>query len=221
MNILAIDALGLTLSAAAQGPKGRVTYSFNGNTRSHAEQLIPIVSYVTAAAGFSPAETDMVLAPEGPGSFTGLRLGYAAAKALQLSTKAAFMPVPVCICLASQYPMWEGGIAALIDAKRDRFYVQFFQDHKAVTGVFDKTAEELLPYFDSSYTWLIAGYGVDAFKNHPTVRGISTPFSYIESSPAAFAAAMIDYAQRTADSEQTVSEYAGPLYVRKSDAEKD
>ena len=219
MNILAIDALSPTLSIAAHGPKGLVTQSFTGRNISHAEQLVPLIAAAVSAAGFTAEETELVLAPEGPGSFTGLRLGYAAAKALQLSSNCTFKPVPTLPCLASLYDAWDGNTAALIDAKRERFYIQLFHRGAAITEACDKTAEEMLPYFSQDEQWLITGYGTASFKT--AIVNTSARFYYIETAPLLFASAMIDYVQNKQNLPATATDYAGPLYIRKSDAEKD
>ena len=217
MNILAIDTLSAPLSIAAQGPNGLVTQSFTGIGTSHAERLVTLIDTAVAAAGFTAAATDIVLAPEGPGSFTGLRLGYAAAKALQLSSNCTFKPVPTLPCLASLYDAWDGNTAALIDAKRERFYIQLFRNGTAITEACDKT--EMLLYFSQDEQWLITGYGTASFK--AAIVNTSARFYYIETAPLLFASAMIDYVQNKQNLPATATDYAGPLYIRKSDAEKD
>lgn len=220
MNILAIDTLSSTLSIAAQGPNGFVNQSFAGKGPSHAERLLPLIEAAVSAAGFTAAETETVLAPEGPGSFTGLRLGFAAAKALQLSSDSRFIPIPTLPCIASQYESWNGNIAALIDAKRERFYIQLFKNGKAVTDAFDKTAQDMLPYFSETEEWLVTGYGTAAFKKATAITESNIRFKFIEADSLSFAHAMIDYMQRNRDILQEAADYAGPQYVRKSDAEK-
>lgn len=221
MNIIAIDTLSSTLSVAAQGPKGLFTQSFTGNAPSHAEQLLPLIESAVRAAGFTAAETGLVLTPEGPGSFTGLRLGFAAAKALQLSTHARFIPIPTLSCIAFQYQGWEDNLAALIDAKRDRFYIQLFKNGTATTEVFDKTAAEMLPYFSQDSLWLITGYGTAAFRNTPVITEHSSRFRFLETDTLTFAPAMLAYAQKHAAVLAEAQDYAGPAYIRKSDAEKE
>ncbi|MGP1445333.1 MAG: tRNA (adenosine(37)-N6)-threonylcarbamoyltransferase complex dimerization subunit type 1 TsaB [Treponema sp.] len=221
MNILAIDTLAAPLSIAAQGSNGLVTQSFTGVGTSHAERLVTLIDTTISAAGFTADSIDMVLTPEGPGSFTGLRLGFAAAKALQLSSNCRFIPIPTLPCLASYYEMWNGNIATLIDAKRDRFYIQLFKNGTPITEVFDKTAADMLPYFSEKEPWLIAGYGTAAFKNAPAVINSGIPFQFLESDPLSFAHTMITYMQKNSSLLQEAADYAGPQYIRKSDAEKD
>lgn len=221
MNILAIDTLTPTLSIAAQGPNGLVTQSFAGNGPSHAERLLPLIDAAVSAAGFTAADTEIVLAPEGPGSFTGLRLGFATAKALQLSSNSCFIPIPTLPCIALQYETWNGNIAVVIDAKRDRFYIQLFKNGTAITEAFDKTASDLLPYFSKNEKWLVTGYGTDMFKNAAAISQSSICFQFIETDTLSFAYSMIKYMQKYGNELKNAADYAGPQYIRKSDAEKD
>ena len=221
MNILAIDTLTSTLSIAAQGPNGLVTQSFAGNGPSHAERLLPLIDAAVSAAGFTAGDTDTVLAPEGPGSFTGLRLGFAAAKALQLSSNSCFIPIPTLSCIASRYETWNGNIAALIDAKRDRFYIQLFKNGTPITEAFDKMADDMLPYFSENEEWLVTGYGTAAFKKTAAITKSNIRFQFIEADSLSFAYMMIEYMQKHGNVLKNAADYAGPQYVRKSDAEKD
>ena len=221
MNILAIDTLTSTLSVAAYGPNGLVTQSFAGNGPSHAERLLPLIDAAVSAAGFTAADTETVLAPEGPGSFTGLRLGFAAAKALQLSSNSSFIPIPTLPCIASQYEAWNGNIAVIIDAKRERFYAQLFKNGKAVTEAFDKPAVDLLPHFSENEEWLVTGYGTSAFKHADVISQSNIRFHFIESDSLSFAYSMIKYMQKYGNVLKNAADYAGPRYIRKSDAEKD
>ena len=221
MNILAIDTLTPTLSIAAYGPNGLVTQSFTGNGTSHAERLLPLIDAAVSVAGFTAATTETVLAPEGPGSFTGLRLGFAAAKALQLSSNSCFIPIPTLPCIASQYEAWNGNVAVVIDAKRERFYIQLFKNGKAVTEAFDKTAADILPYFSENEEWLVTGYGTSAFKNADAISQSTIRFHFIEADSLSFAYSMIKYMQKYGNVLKNAAEYAGPQYIRKSDAEKD
>ena len=84
-----------------------------------------------------------------------------------------------------------------------------------------KTAAEMLPYFSEDGAWLVTGYGTAAFKNAAAIAESSLHLQYIESEPLSFACAMITYLQNHRVTLKAAAEYAGPQYVRKSDAEKD
>lgn len=128
MRILAIDtALGacsVCIATRGQGvPLAEETLAME---RGHAEALVPMVERVVAASGDTFEALDRIAVTVGPGSFTGLRVGIAAARAAGLalgrpvigvSTLSAFL-APL---LATQ----EGRvIAAAIDARHGNIYVQ-------------------------------------------------------------------------------------------------
>lgn len=220
MNVIAIDTLSPVISVAAQGKKGLAVHSFAGSGRSHAEQLIPMIDLVVTEAGFTAAETDMVLTPEGPGSFTGLRLGYAAAKALQLTHTTTFLPMPTLPCIAYQYRTWTEGLISVIDAKRDRFYTQLFTNGKPVTEALDAHPEEIVPFFSHTDIWLITGYGANSFFKKIIQLTDKKTFYTVETPPIPFAQTMIEYAQTEYSQKDSADHYASPVYIRKSDAEK-
>ncbi|MGP1529316.1 MAG: tRNA (adenosine(37)-N6)-threonylcarbamoyltransferase complex dimerization subunit type 1 TsaB [Treponema sp.] len=221
MNILAIDTVTSLLSIAAEGPKGLVTQTFAGNNRSHAEQLVPLVEATIALAGFTAPQIDVVLSSEGPGSFTGLRLGYSAAKALQLASDSAFVPIPTFTCIAHQYAAWQDGLAVIIDAKRDRFYTQLFKAGEPMGEPADSTIEEIIPWFTKSERWLVTGYGTEVFQKALAAVAPGVQCNFIENLPVCFAPSMISYAKQHMDTLVKAPDYLGPLYIRKSDAEKD
>lgn len=221
MNILAIDTVTDVLSIAAEGPKGLATQTFAGSNRSHAEQLVPLIETTIALAGFTAPQIDVVLSSEGPGSFTGLRLGYSAAKALQLAANSAFIPIPTLACIAHQYAAWQDSLAVIIDAKRERFYIQLFKDGKPIAEPSDSSIEEIIPCLSKSERWLVTGYGTQAFQKAFITVGSLPQCNFIENLPVCFAQSMISYAKQHMDTLVKASDYDGPLYIRKSDAEKD
>lgn len=83
--------------------------------RGHAERLVPLVAELLAEAGV--ARADAITVDIGPGSFTGIRVGLAAAKAFGLAWKA-----PVTGCTSTELVA-----AGVLDAHPglDRIYVAF------------------------------------------------------------------------------------------------
>jgi len=62
--------------------------------RSHAEQLAPMISAIVREADLSASDITAVALSEGPGSYTGLRIGASTAKGLCYGTGAVLVPVP-------------------------------------------------------------------------------------------------------------------------------
>ena len=81
MRILAIDT-ALEACAAAVLDTGRgLTGRSLPMMRGHAEALMPLVATVMSTAAVEFSELDRIAVTVGPGSFTGLRVGVAAARA--------------------------------------------------------------------------------------------------------------------------------------------
>ena len=91
MHILALDTSMGACSAAVlmrEGASRRLLLREALMTRGHAEALMPMVADVMAESGLDFAELDRIAATVGPGSFTGVRIAIAAARALALVTRA-------------------------------------------------------------------------------------------------------------------------------------
>ena len=78
-------------------------YEMNFNYKnSHAEKLFEIIDAVLNMASIRPNELDAIGVSAGPGSFTGLRIGMAAAKGIAYGAKIAVIPVPTFEAFAFQ-----------------------------------------------------------------------------------------------------------------------
>jgi tRNA threonylcarbamoyladenosine biosynthesis protein TsaB len=95
--------------------------------RGHQERLAPMAAEVMAGASF--ADLDKIVVTIGPGSFTGLRVGLAFAKGVQLATGAPLAAVGTLEALAASV---EGAAAGVIDARRGLVYVQAFEGGAAM-----------------------------------------------------------------------------------------
>jgi tRNA threonylcarbamoyladenosine biosynthesis protein TsaB len=95
--------------------------------RGHAEALMPMVADVVAASG-GLAGIDRLAVTVGPGSFTGIRVGLSAARALALATGKPLVGLTTLVALAVPLLADDEGtpVAAAIDARHDRVYFQMF-----------------------------------------------------------------------------------------------
>ena len=90
MNILALDTATGACSAAVWRTDAVAAAAFQLMDRGHAEALIPMVRGVMATAALDYADLDGIAVTVGPGYFTGIRIGLAAARGLAL---AADVPI--------------------------------------------------------------------------------------------------------------------------------
>ena len=69
---------------------------------SHSEIIFEITDSLFKLAGITPNDLDSIAVSEGPGSFTGLRIGFSAAKGMAYGVKLPIIPVPTYEALAYQ-----------------------------------------------------------------------------------------------------------------------
>lgn len=130
MRVLAIDtALEACAAAVLDSASGAIAaHESLTMQRGHAEALMPLIQRVMARAGLGFGELDRIAVTTGPGSFTGLRVGIAAARGLGL---AAGKPVVGLTTLAAfAAPLIAANdtlpVVVAIDARHDHVYLQVF-----------------------------------------------------------------------------------------------
>lgn len=219
MNTLAIDSITAILAVTAKGPSGKVTITLEGGPQ-HAESMISLIEKATLLAGFSPKETEIVSCAEGPGSFTGLRIAYAAAKGIVLASGARFIPVPTLLCYATPFASWPGVVISALDAKKERFYLQVFRRGIAVTEPMDASASEITGFVDPAERVLVTGPDADYFAETLGASAPSLDIVTIQNGKSGVSDQIAEVANAGGSGyTESMPDHAGPVYVRKSDAE--
>ncbi len=130
MRVLAIDtALGACSAALLDTEYGRIVASESlPMTRGHAEALMPLIERVMATAGVAFADIDRVAVTTGPGSFTGLRVGIAAARGIALAADRPAVGLSTLAALAAPHMAADDQVPviAAIDARHGHVYLQLF-----------------------------------------------------------------------------------------------
>lgn len=130
MRILAFDTAGNGCSACVWQDGTVLAQARLGMERGQAEALVPLLSGLLEQAGLDWPQLDRLAVTVGPGSFTGVRVGLATARALALATGLPVTGVTTLdlFATAAQTMMTDpqGVLLALIDARRDDLYCQAF-----------------------------------------------------------------------------------------------
>jgi tRNA threonylcarbamoyladenosine biosynthesis protein TsaB len=130
MRVFAIDtALEACSAAVLDTERGRIiAHDSLPMQRGHAEALMPLVKRVLDRSGLDFAEIDRVAVTIGPGSFTGLRVGIAAARGLGLAAKKPVVGLSTLACYAAPLIAADDSmpVVAAIDARHDQVYLQIF-----------------------------------------------------------------------------------------------
>ena len=108
----------------------------------HSENLLPQIQEVLRIANVE--RVDAVAVSIGPGSFTGLRIGVAAAKALAYAWQIKIVGVSTLQVMAAHFPKSSAKIFTLIDAQKNSAYVQTFKDAQPLDEIKIKPIAEIL-----------------------------------------------------------------------------
>jgi tRNA threonylcarbamoyladenosine biosynthesis protein TsaB len=129
--ILALDTSTAACTAALLLPDGTIVASRDEEIgRGHAERLVPMISEMLE--GHVPTR---ILVGVGPGSFTGLRVGIAAAHGLAIGWSVPLSGMNSLALLAAAAPPGEGKVTAAVAAGHGELFVQTFDRKKlAPTG---------------------------------------------------------------------------------------
>jgi tRNA threonylcarbamoyladenosine biosynthesis protein TsaB len=129
VRVLAIDtALAACSVAVFDSDANRMLANQSlAMTRGHAEALMPLVERVMAEAGVAFTAIDRVAVTTGPGSFTGLRVGVAAARGIAMAAEKPAIGITTLSAYAAPHqPEGHFPIIAAIDARHDHVYFQVF-----------------------------------------------------------------------------------------------
>lgn len=197
---------------------------FESRQRGQAERLIPLCQQVcqTAQVGFE--ELDHIAVTRGPGTFTGVRIGVAAAKGLALALKVPLIGVTTletvaCQALEESVPPLKGQIAVAHDARRGEVYWQTFNVvNKRVVAVSEPQAVPLqnLQAHLTADVARVVGTGAGLVKLHvPENQAAGLIFSEDHSQPVAATVGRIA-AEKVLHG--AVDQAVTPLYLRAPDA---
>lgn len=125
-NLLLIESSNEICSVALSQEKSIIQEKYIDKPNSHSVYLAPFVNEVLNNATMSINELDGVVISDGPGSYTGLRIGSSLAKGICLGADIPLMAVSTLKGLAKKalndYPSVDQAIA-LVDARRSDAYI--------------------------------------------------------------------------------------------------
>lgn len=124
MSILAIDS-ATQVSSVAVASKGRLDAELTMQAKlTHSETLLPHIEEALAMASVKKEELEGIAVSVGPGSFTGLRIGLATAKAMSYALGIPLVGVPTLRALAYHFPVAGLRLLPLMDAQKGNSYVE-------------------------------------------------------------------------------------------------
>ena len=126
MRILALETSAKAVSAAIS-EDGRILASgYQDTGLTHSRTLMPIVEHLLRSTGLTVQDMDAIAAAAGPGSFTGIRIGVAAAKGLAFAADKPAAGVSTLAAMAQNVACAGGLVVCAMDARRSQIYNALF-----------------------------------------------------------------------------------------------
>lgn len=130
MIVLSIDTAGVDCAAALYDSATDKVLAVSSEAigKGHAERLMAVIDAVLASADLPLFAVERIAVVVGPGSFTGIRVGVAAARGLALALKVDCVGVTTLETLARTHLSLHPGapVVVAMDAKREEVYAQAF-----------------------------------------------------------------------------------------------
>lgn len=170
MYILALETTGAHASVAIINEEGKIFEKKSDSVLNHLQYLMPMTQDLLKEAALQIGDMTVIAASQGPGSFTGIRIGVSSARALAQVTGLKTIAVPTLKAFAYNMPEFEGLICPVFDARRSQVYAGAYkwadgEIEEVIKGAaysldefLEKTAEHDLPR-------MFFGDGIKAYRD--------------------------------------------------------
>jgi tRNA threonylcarbamoyladenosine biosynthesis protein TsaB len=171
MNILALETSS-TSGSVAVSRNGRLTaMSYLDIRLTHSERLLPQVEWVLQQSDLVIADLDAITVSNGPGSFTGLRIGLAAAKGFCLARSIPLIPLSTADIVAYGLLGADSDILVLLDAKMGELHAALYSPFmQSLQPLCLTTVAEVLT--TQNRPLVVVGEGVDRYRNEIITSGV-------------------------------------------------
>ncbi|MDR0441940.1 MAG: tRNA (adenosine(37)-N6)-threonylcarbamoyltransferase complex dimerization subunit type 1 TsaB [Treponema sp.] len=214
MNLLAIDAAASVLSVAVSAGE-----TFSTETEAgvrHSEIVMGCIDELMKKSGLSPKDLDGVVCMGGPGSFTGLRIGFSIAKGLALSLAIPFAAVPTLDCIALPHCDFQGTAAPVIAAGKNSFFYALYRNGERLCHDAEISVEK---FFLISEKTLLTGPGAELLYN--LLPQENKALISVNNEKRGYSKELIEIAKRDNIFNDSNKDwlFSGPEYIKKTDAE--
>lgn len=186
MKILALDSTAKTSSVAVLEDETLLgLYSVNIQN-THSETLLPMVKSILEALKLTNEDIDAYAVSEGPGSFTGVRIGVATIKGLALGRKKPCVGVSTIEALYENLSDYEGIVCPIMNARRGQVYTGAFLDGNRILDDTCMMLDDLIPvlekynmpiHFNGDGYELVLDKNIANFRHTPEVLKYQNAYS--------------------------------------------
>lgn len=170
MIIIGVECSAVSAGTAVLEDGKLLSECFVNCGLTHSETLLPMIDSALNMAGKTIDDTDLIAVSDGPGSFTGLRIGVGTVKGLAIGADKKVLGVSPLKALCYNVPNAKGKIAAIMDARRQQVYCGVYEWEGGFLKQIGETRamplSELLEELKDGATFV--GDGVAVFKEKIT-----------------------------------------------------
>ena len=132
MLILAFETSAKAAGVALHDGAKLLAESYQNTGLTHSQTLMVMAEDLLKQCGLTANDVTHVAVAAGPGSFTGVRIGVAAAKGFAWGRELPCMGVSTLEAMAKNLGVYEGVVCAVMDARRSQVYNALFRAEKGV-----------------------------------------------------------------------------------------
>ncbi|MBQ4062434.1 MAG: tRNA (adenosine(37)-N6)-threonylcarbamoyltransferase complex dimerization subunit type 1 TsaB [Christensenellaceae bacterium] len=163
MKILSIDTSAKTCSAAVCEDNKILSAKTLDEGLTHSETLMPLIDEMLLKAGVDIADIELIACVNGPGSFTGLRIGICAAKGFAQTLDIPLVEIDTLELLSKNAGDFDGLVVPMLDARRGQVYAAIFENGKRVSNDMAEAVEDVVKLTEGKRA-LFLGDGAVALK---------------------------------------------------------
>ena len=212
-NILAVDTASSIMSLALKKENSWFEQTIDDGLK-HSETLMNTIVSLLDQANMKRDELDLLVCSEGPGSFTGLRIGMSTIKGLAFGLGIPYTAVVTTDYLAAGYEYFPGAVVPVMDARKKRFFSAVYHKGQQISPARDLTQDEIFE--------LVKDYSSVLFTG-PDCAMIETEDRdeiFIDGNGrCGKARQLLKLGLTRFESEGPLTDDYGPLYLRQSEAE--
>lgn len=127
MLIFGIDTCCMAATAALMEENRLIAQTVINHKKTHSQKMMPQVASMFDMAELTVEDVDYFAAAVGPGSFTGVRIGVATAKAMALAENKPCIAISTLEALANNSAVFDGILCPILDARRNQVYNALFR----------------------------------------------------------------------------------------------
>lgn len=239
--LLAIETTGAYASVSLKDAEGQVHNMALTEKLNHLKGLLPLIDYACGAAKIDIKDVKNIAVSQGPGSFTGIRIGVSTVRSIAQITGAKVIGVPTQEAFVYNDPVYGGIVCPIFDARMEQMYAGAFvlkdnqihtlvktdayspQEYFALLG---KLLDNVDEKFDLPLDFKFFGDGVPVFKEDilywfgqmkaKNFTGVS--FGLEEVNPTQLASSVLTWADNFGKPIDYTDLY--PVYIRKAEAQR-